>query len=76
MRLADHPQSSTSTRRRLSQFSFPNFRVPTIADIVDDMGRSLEYEPSGEEDDDVWEIEIVSREIEIAEDAANENMTV
>ena len=59
--------------RRLSQFSFPNFRVTTTADIVDDMGRPLEYRPRCE-DDDVWEIEVVPPEVEIADDAAQENV--
>lgn len=57
-----------------SQFTLPNFRVPTV-DIVGDMGQPLNHGPRAEEAADLWGIEAIPKEVEISEDTAREDAT-
>lgn len=41
-------ENITASEGNFSRFSVPNFRVPTIASIVGDMGEQLVYDDSAE----------------------------
>ncbi|KAJ3549533.1 hypothetical protein NM688_g5166 [Phlebia brevispora] len=68
----DVPDQDNSRAHRLSQFSAPNFRMPTLQSVMDNMGEPLHHdvlaESAGWEDDG----ELISR----AEDVASVNPTM
>ena len=50
LRLADQGQSRNETDH-LSKFTTPAFRVPTMQEVADDMGQSLEYSEDVQDND-------------------------
>ena len=58
----DEPESVNSNVTDLSQFSIPNFRMPTIASIIGDMGQPLEHGPTAGETA-TWDGQITPHEL-------------